>query len=100
VVKNRERALAFGAFSFFQKPIDNEELLAAISQALEKKSGEKQAPAPEAELTCVAASRQSAASIWPGTKEMAALCQDAATEFRNEIGLRVSDLGRPAPARS
>ena len=31
---NRQRALQAGAVAFFQKPVDNEELLAAIQQAL------------------------------------------------------------------
>lgn len=34
--KNRERALAAGAEAFFQKPVDNTELLKSIQQALMK----------------------------------------------------------------
>jgi two-component system KDP operon response regulator KdpE len=41
--KYKERALAEGAAAFFQKPINNDQLLAAIREALEKTP----APAPE-----------------------------------------------------
>jgi CheY-like chemotaxis protein len=41
-VKYKERALAAGAVSFFQKPVKPEELLAAVRQAL----GENTDPAP------------------------------------------------------
>jgi CheY-like chemotaxis protein len=40
--KTKKRALAAGAARFFQKPVDNDELVAAIRQCLEK----AQAPTP------------------------------------------------------
>jgi len=41
--KYKQKALAEGAVAFFQKPIDNTELLATITKALE---GQNAAPAP------------------------------------------------------
>jgi CheY-like chemotaxis protein len=43
--KNKERALAAGALSFFHKPIDNDELLTAIREALAKSPVGKSLPA-------------------------------------------------------
>ena len=34
----RRNALAYGAVAFFQKPVDNDKLISAIADALEKKS--------------------------------------------------------------
>ena len=40
--KNKDRALAAGAVSFFHKPIDNDALLTIIRQTLEKSTGQTQ----------------------------------------------------------
>jgi DNA-binding response OmpR family regulator len=42
---NEKRALDAGAEAFFQKPVDNEQLMRAISRALSKSESNKQSPA-------------------------------------------------------
>jgi FixJ family two-component response regulator len=48
--KYKDRALAAGAVNFFHKPINNDELLTVIRQALASSTGEKQpttGPSPQ-----------------------------------------------------
>jgi len=47
--ENRERAFDAGARAFLQKPVDNDLLLAAISQALGKNADTREEPAPRSE---------------------------------------------------